>query len=162
MVSVKNLSFQRKSLIAFTMVTVIAVFFAISSSVFAYCSPQCVTYARQLSGINHCYVGTNGTALDWYDCESGKGHSSSAGNSPKAGRVVILKIGSTGHAIYINSVGDGDNGKYSIKISQSNANGRCGIENKIKATYDKKKKTLKYKGGVLEGKTYSVKGFITK
>lgn len=161
-----NRTVRRQGLMFIIIVAAIAFVSSVYSTAFAYCSPQCVPYARQLSGINHCKVGENGTAKDWYNCEAARGDTKSASSTPKKKTVVILNIGTTGHAVYINSVDDGEDGKYPLKISQSNArnraSGTCDIETKIKATYNKKKKTFKYKGGYLVGKTFDVIGFITK
>lgn len=161
----------RKQSLSFTIIVVAAIVVVsfMYSEAFAYCTPQCVPFARNLSGKGRCcFVGANGSAIDWYNCEKGQGHTKSASDKPKKGRVIILdkSIGKYGHAVYIDSVGDGDDGKYPIKISQSNAqnraSGTCDQEYKIKATYNKNKKTLKYKDGYLKNKTYSVKGYIVK
>lgn len=126
-----------------------------------YCAPQCVGYARKLSGIcdSDCY---RDSAYDWYTCESNKGHTSS---TPDTGRVLILEKESWnnyyGHAMYVKSCtysGSGD--KYYLILSHSNYNGTCCIETSIKANYYKNTKKLNITTGAWAGKERNVRGFI--
>jgi len=140
------------------------VMFGVAEMSHAYCQPQCVTHARDESGINSCQVGPNGTALDWYNCEKSHGKTT---NKPKKKRVIILKsnqhgIGHAGHAMYIYKKKSKGSGKYSLRLSHTNFDGRCGGPEKCKAKYYRYKKKLKIKTGVWAGRKYKVMGIIKK
>lgn len=124
------------------------------------CNPQCVTYARERSGIYSCRVGTGG-AIDWYNCEKKAGHTSS---KPKKGGVLVLKpqdgLPWTGHAIFVEKKEKKDSGKYSLRLSHSNFDCRCSKEKNIKATYYKDKKKVKFKSGAWKDQKLAAAGFI--
>lgn len=136
-----------------------------SSLSWAICHPQCGEYAREKSGIRSCSGtdcdrnGTAATVLDWYCCEKNAGRTT---DTPKTGRVIILPLSNTGHAIYIDKSESEGDGKYSLKISHSNFDYKCSVETKKKATYYKSSKKLKIKEGKWAGKEFKVTGFIKK
>lgn len=124
------------------------------------CYPQCVTHSRERSGIVTCRVGSGG-AIDWFNCEKGRGNTSS---TPKKRGVLVLKpqdgLGWTGHAIYVEKKEKKEDHKYSLRLSHSNFDCACSIEKKVKATYYKDKKKVKFKSGAWKDHKLKVAGFI--
>jgi len=132
---------------------------ACAHSAHAYCQPQCVTYARERSGIKSCRVGWYGTARDWYYCERRHGKTTT---KPKKRRVLILNEFSTGHAMYIEKSKRKGHGKYKLRLGHSNFDNRCSIEKHIKAKYYRHKKKIKIKTGHWRGKRFKVLGIIKR
>jgi len=123
----------------------------------AWCQPQCVTYARERSGIWSCRVGAQGTPKDWYYCERSHGKTTS---KPKKGRVLILDEFSTGHAMFIEKSKRKGHGKYKLRLAHSNFDWCCSIERHVKAKYYRHKHKVKIKTGYWRGHRFKVLGII--
>ena len=121
------------------------------------CSPQCVPYARGVSGIK--VYGVAIETLSNYDRSKYK-----ISSKPKDNSMMILSANQngipwTGHAIAIQT-SDKKSGEYKLKISQSNYNCKCSVETNVKAKFKDNKVT--FDSGAWKGKKFKVAGIIVK
>lgn len=125
------------------------------------CKPQCVPWAR-----DHSDVKIHGDAKDWPQLAERYGCKMTS--TPKKGRVIVIDerdLGGSGrthgHVIAVLKSEEKDDDKYSLTITHSNYDDKCGTET-VKATYYKDEKKIKFKEGHWSGKKFRVKAIIKK
>ncbi|OGR04658.1 MAG: hypothetical protein A2511_13430 [Deltaproteobacteria bacterium RIFOXYD12_FULL_50_9] len=128
------------------------------------CEPQCITYARQRSGIMRSRTGPENGPLTWFASEKKLGMTSLV---PEPGSIMIIRAHKehrmpTGHGLYVEQVlADGPE-RYKIIFSHTNFDRHCSLETDKEGIYDHATKTLDVYSGAWQswGQGLKVAGFI--
>lgn len=103
----------------------------------ALCQPQCIPYARCRTGSTSCQLG-NTSPVQWFLCEQARGYTSAI---PQPGSLMAIGINhrhhiTTGHTLYVEEVCANADGTYKLRVSHSNYDRRCHLEEDALVHYD--------------------------
>ena len=127
------------------------------------CQPQSIPYARCRSQISSCNLG-NTSPVELFNCEQMRGYTSPI---PVAGALMSIGVNhlhhmSTGHTLYVEEVCPNADGTYRLRVSHTNYDRRCHLEEDVWVHYDPRQKTADFTTGHWSawGKHLPVQGFI--
>lgn len=127
------------------------------------CQPQSIPYARCRSRITSCNLG-NTSPVQLFNCEHQRGYTSSV---PKAGSLMSIGVNrihhmSTGHTLYVEEVCRESSEHFKLRVSHTNYDRQCHLEEDAWVDYDSKRKTADFESGhwAAWGKDLPVQGFI--
>ncbi len=127
------------------------------------CQPQSIPYARCRSQIATCNLG-NTSPVQLFNCEQRRGYTSSI---PQAGSLMSIGVNrvhhmSTGHTLYVEEVCPLPNGHFKLRVSHTNYDRKCHLEEDAWVEYDSKRKAADFATGhwAAWGKDLPVQGFI--
>lgn len=109
------------------------------SIVFGRCQPQSLIYTRCRTGITTCRLGDT-SPVQWFACEKKGGRTTA---TPAAGAVLILDVNKrrgmpTGHTAYVEEVCPEKGGTYLLRISHTNYDRKCHLDQDCKVRFDPK------------------------
>jgi hypothetical protein len=112
------------------------------------CQPQSLIYARCRTGITTCRLGDT-SPVQWFACAKNKGYTSSM---PVAGSVMVLDVNTrrgmpTGHPAYVEAVKDNKNGTWTLRISHTNYDRKCHLDQDATVLFDPKRMTASFATG---------------
>lgn len=129
------------------------------------CQPQSIPYARCRSHISTCNLG-NTSPVQLFNCEQQHGYTSSI---PQAGALMSIGVNrvhhmSTGHTLYVEEVCPSPDGAFKLRVSHTNFDRKCHLEEDVWVDYDPKRKSADFKTGhwAAWGKNLPVQGFILR
>lgn len=127
------------------------------------CQPQSIPYARCRSQIATCNLG-NTSPVQLFNCEQQRGYTSPI---PQAGSLMSIGVNrvhhmSTGHTLYVEEVCAAPNGHFKLRVSHTNYDRQCHLEEDAWVDYDSNRKTADFDTGhwAAWGKDLPVQGFI--
>lgn len=127
------------------------------------CQPQSIPYARCRSHISTCNLG-NTSPVQLFNCEHQRGYTSSI---PRAGALMSIGVNhvhhmSTGHTLYVEEVCPNPDGTYKLRVSHTNYDRQCHLEEDAWVHYDPRSKHADFNTGhwAAWGKHLPVQGFI--
>ena len=113
------------------------------------CQPQCLIYARCRSGFSGCKLGDT-NPVQWFACASKTKDTSLI---PRAGSVMILPVNASnhrirsGHALYVEEAKKLENGTWQMRISHTNYDRKCHLDQDAKVLFDPKHMTSSFETG---------------
>jgi hypothetical protein len=112
------------------------------------CQPQSLIYARCRSGITTCRLGDT-SPVQWFSCAKKMGNTTSV---PAAGTIMVLDIDArrkifTGHPVFVENVRKESTGTWLLRVSHTNYDRRCHLDQDAEVTYDPSKMTVSFKCG---------------
>lgn len=129
------------------------------------CQPQSLVYARCRSGIMTCRLGDT-SPVQWFACAKKQGNIQA---EPTNGSVMVLDINSrrkmnTGHPLYVESVQRNTNGTWMLKVSHTNYDRQCHLDQDAGVLYDPVKMTVSFQSGAWShwARELKVLGFILR
>lgn len=127
------------------------------------CQPQSIPYARCRSRISSCNLGNTGP-VELFNCEQRLGHTSSI---PQPGALMAIGVNqqhhmSTGHTLYVEEVCPNPDGTYKLRVSHTNYDRQCHLEEDVWVHYDPHHKYADFNTGhwAAWGKQLPIQGFI--
>jgi hypothetical protein len=127
------------------------------------CQPQCIPYARCRTQSSTCRLG-NTSPVQWFRCEEKRGATSTV---PKAGALMAVDSNHahnmpTGHTLYVEEVCPNPDGTYRLRVSHTNYDRRCHLEEDAWVVYDPRAMRADFTSGhwVRWAKGLKVQGFI--
>jgi hypothetical protein len=127
------------------------------------CQPQCIPYIRCRSGLSSCRLG-NTSPVQLFDCEQKRNNTS---RIPVPGSLLSLGIMrkhniTTGHTLYVEEVCDQPDGSFKLRISHSNYDRKCHLDENAWMIYNPKQMTANFISGEWKvwAKRLPVQGFI--
>jgi hypothetical protein len=129
------------------------------------CQPQSIPYARCRSQISSCNLG-NTSPVELFNCEQKRGYTSAI---PQAGALMSIGVNqqhhmSTGHTLYVEEVCPNPDGTYRIRVSHTNYDRQCHLEEDVWVRYDPQHKYADFNTGhwAAWGKHLPIQGFILR
>ena len=129
------------------------------------CQPQSIPYARCRSQISSCNLG-NTSPVELFNCEQRLGYTSSI---PQPGALMSIGVNqqhhmSTGHTLYVEEVCPNPDGTYKVRVSHTNYDRQCHLEEDAWVQYDPQNKYADFNTGhwAAWGKHLPVQGFILR
>lgn len=129
------------------------------------CQPQSIPYARCRSQISSCNLG-NTSPVELFNCEQKLGYTSSI---PQAGALMSIGVNqqhhmSTGHTLYVEEVCPNPDGTYKLRVSHTNYDRQCHLEEDVWVHYDPHKLSADFNTGhwAAWGKHLPIQGFILR
>ena len=112
------------------------------------CQPQSLIYARCRSGIETCRLGDT-SPVQWFSCAKKMGNTT---NVPASGAILVLDGNGgrkmhTGHPLYVESAKKNNNGTWLLRISHTNYDRRCSLDQDAGVLYDPVKMTVAFQSG---------------
>jgi hypothetical protein len=112
------------------------------------CQPQSLIYARCRTGIMTCRLG-NTSPVQWFACA--RQHGATTG-TPVAGSVLLLDVNvrrgmPTGHPAYVEEVKKNGSGTYTLRLSHTNYDRKCHLDQDATVIYDPKRMTVSFESG---------------
>ena len=112
------------------------------------CQPQSLIYARCRSGIETCRLGDT-SPVQWFSCAKKMGNTS---NVPASGAIMVLDGNGgrkmhTGHPLYIESAKKNNNGTWLLRISHTNYDRQCSLDQDAGVIFDSAKMTVSFQSG---------------
>lgn len=127
------------------------------------CQPQCIPYVRCRSGLSSCRLG-NTSPVQLYLCEQKRNNTSVI---PEPGSLMAIGIDrshniTTGHTLYVEEVCSNPDGTYKLRVSHTNYDRRCHLEENAWAVYDSRSMQADFITGnwAAWGNNLPVQGFI--
>jgi hypothetical protein len=127
------------------------------------CQPQSIPYARCRSQISSCNLG-NTSPVELFNCEQRLGYTSS---TPQPGALMSIGVNqqhhmSTGHTLYVEEVCPNPDGTYKLRVSHTNYDRQCHLEEDVWVHYDPHHKYADFSTGhwAAWGKHLPIQGFI--
>lgn len=127
------------------------------------CQPQSIPYARCRSHISSCNLG-NTSPVQLFLCEQQRGYTSAI---PKPGMLMSIGVNHqhhmpTGHTLYVDEVCPNPDGTYKLRVSHTNYDRRCHLEENAWVHYDPRSMHADFDTGHWSawGKRLPVQGFI--
>lgn len=129
------------------------------------CQPQSIPYARCRSQISSCNLG-NTSPVELFNCEQKRGYTSAI---PQAGALMSIGVNqqhhmSTGHTLYVEEVCPNPDGTYTLRVSHTNYDRQCHLEEDVWVHYDSHHKFADFSTGhwAAWGKHLPIQGFILR
>lgn len=112
------------------------------------CQPQSLIYARCRTGIATCKLGDT-SPVQWFACAKKNNATTSI---PVAGSVIVLDVNSrrgmpTGHPAYVEEVRKNGDGTWNLRISHTNYDRKCHLDQDATVMYDPKRMTVAFMSG---------------
>lgn len=112
------------------------------------CQPQSLIYARCRTGIATCKLGDT-SPVQWFACAKKNNATTSI---PVAGSVIVLDVNSrrgmpTGHPAYVEEVRKNGDGTWTLRISHTNYDRKCHLDQDATVIYDPKQMTTAFMSG---------------
>jgi hypothetical protein len=112
------------------------------------CQPQSLIYARCRSGIETCRLGDT-SPVQWFSCAKKMGNTT---NVPASGAILVLDGNGgrkmpTGHPLYVESARKNSNGTWLLRISHTNYDRRCSLDQDTGVLFDPAKMTVAFQSG---------------
>ena len=112
------------------------------------CQPQSLIYARCRSGITTCRLGDT-SPVQWFSCAKKMGNTTTV---PAAGTIMVLDADvrrkmDTGHPVYVENAKKDNNGTWSLRVSHTNYDRRCHLDQDAEVTFDPTKMTVSFHCG---------------
>lgn len=112
------------------------------------CQPQSLIYARCRTGIMTCRLGDT-SPVQWFACARGMKNTTA---TPVAGSVLVLEANRrrgmpTGHPAYVEEVRANGNGTYTLRISHTNYDRKCHLDQDATVLYDPRNMTANFRTG---------------
>jgi hypothetical protein len=112
------------------------------------CQPQSLIYARCRTGIATCKLGDT-SPVQWFACAKKNNATTSI---PVAGSVIVLDVNSrrgmpTGHPAYVEEVRKNGDGTWTLRISHTNYDRKCHLDQDAAVMYDPKRMTASFMSG---------------
>lgn len=127
------------------------------------CQPQCIPYIRCRSGLSSCRLG-NTSPVQLFHCEKKRNNTS---RIPLPGSLLSIGIErkhniTTGHTLYVEEVCDLPDGSYKVRVSHSNYDRKCHLDENAWMIYDPKQMTANFISGEWKvwAKRLPVQGYI--
>ncbi len=119
-----------------------------SSNTTACCQPQSLIYARCRSGIVSCKLGDT-SPTQWFSCAAKMGNTT---DIPAPNAVLVLGADArrkifTGHPLYVEQARKKADGTWSLRISHTNYDRKCSLDQNADVTYDPAKRTVSFHSG---------------
>ncbi|WP_310600486.1 hypothetical protein [Desulfobulbus sp.] len=129
------------------------------------CQPQSLIYARCRTGLATCKLGDT-SPVQWFACAEKNGATSSL---PHAGSVLVLAANAgrgmpTGHPVYVEEVNKHENGIWQLRISHTNYDRKCHLDQDATVLFDPKRMTVSFESGpwAAWAKNLKALGFIQR
>jgi len=112
------------------------------------CQPQSLIYARCRTGITTCKLGDT-SPVQWFACAKKNGATTPI---PTAGSVLVLAVNNgrgmpTGHPMYVEAVKDNGDGTWSLRISHTNYDRQCHLDQDAIVLYHPRHMTANFQSG---------------
>ncbi|MFH0782227.1 MAG: hypothetical protein V2B20_09795 [Pseudomonadota bacterium] len=127
------------------------------------CQPQSLIYARCRTGIATCKLGDT-SPVQWFTCAKKMGNTSSV---PVGGSIMVLDVNKrrkiyTGHPVYVEHARKNSNGTWQLRISHTNYDRQCHLDQDANVIYDPGKMTVSFQTGPWScwGRDLKILGFI--
>lgn len=120
----------------------------ISAKTVGCCQPQSLIYARCRSGIETCRLGDT-SPVQWFACAKKMGNTT---NVPASGAILVLDGNGgrkmpTGHPLYVEYAKKNSNGTWLLRISHTNYDRRCSLDQDAGVLFDPAKMTVAFQSG---------------
>ncbi len=118
------------------------------SGAIGYCQPQSLIYARCRTGIATCKLGDT-SPVQWFSCARKMGNTSTL---PAGGSIMVLDVNTrrkiyTGHPVYVEHAKKNGNGTWQLRISHTNYDRQCHLDQDAKVIFDPGKMTVSFETG---------------
>lgn len=118
------------------------------SKAVGYCQPQSLIYARCRTGIATCKLGDT-SPVQWFTCARKMGNTSTV---PTGGSIMVLDVNTrrkiyTGHPVYVEHAKKNGNGTWQLRISHTNYDRQCHLDQDAKVIFDPGKMTVSFQTG---------------
>lgn len=127
------------------------------------CQPQCIPYIRCRSGLSSCRLG-NTSPVQLFNCEKQRNNTS---RIPVPGSLLAIDVErkhniTTGHTLYVEEVCDQEDGSFKIRVSHSNYDRKCHLDENAWVIYNPGTMTANFISGEWKvwAKRIPVQGFI--
>ena len=112
------------------------------------CQPQSLIYARCRTGIATCKLGDT-SPVQWFACAK---KNNATASIPAAGSVLVLDVNNrrgmpTGHPAYVEAVRKNGDGTWNLRISHTNYDRKCHLDQDASVIYDPKRMTASFASG---------------